>query len=36
VINSQPANPGSKSLVEPELIPPIHGYEVAKPLVSQF
>jgi hypothetical protein len=36
VVNSQPANPSCEALVEPELVPPVHGDEVAKPLVSKL
>ena len=36
VVNSIPTSPGSETFVEPELIPPVHGYQVAEPLVSKF
>jgi hypothetical protein len=36
VVNSKPADPCSEALVEPELIPPVHGDKVTKPLMSQF
>lgn len=36
MVNSQPADPCCKSFVEPELVPPVHCDEVAKPLVGQF
>ena len=36
VVNSIPTGPGSETLVQPELIPPVHGDQVAEPLVSKF
>jgi len=36
VVNGEPTDPGGKSFVEPELTPPVHGDEVAKPLVSKL
>jgi hypothetical protein len=36
VINSVPTNPGSETLVKPELIPPVHGDKVTEPLVSKL
>jgi hypothetical protein len=36
VINCKPTDPGCKSFVQPQLIPPIHGDQVAKPLMSQL
>lgn len=28
--------PGRKPLVEPQFIPPLHGNQISKPLMSQF
>lgn len=36
MIHGQPTYPGCEPLVEPELVPPIHGDKIAKPLVSQL
>lgn len=36
MIDSQPADPSGKTLVEPKLTPPVHSDEIAKPLVSKF
>ena len=36
MINGKPTDPGCESLIQPQLIPPVHGDEVAKPLVSQL
>ncbi|KAI6764699.1 hypothetical protein HG531_012586 [Fusarium graminearum] len=36
VVNSVPTDPGSKTLVEPELVPPVHGNEVTEPLVGKL
>lgn len=36
MINCKPANPGCKPFVQPQLVPPIHGHQVAEPLMSQF
>lgn len=36
VIDGKPANPGCKAFVEPELIPPVHCYQVAKPLMGKL
>ena len=36
VINGEPSDPSGKALVEPELAPPVHGDEVAEPLVSKL
>lgn len=36
MVDSKPANPCGEALIEPEVIPPIHSYKVAKPLMSQF
>src|SRR5688572_25906211 len=36
VIDGQGTNPGGKSLVEPEVIPPLHGDQVTEPLVSNL
>lgn len=36
VVNCKPSNPGRKTLVEPQLTPPVHRDEVAEPLVSKF
>lgn len=36
VVDGVPSDPGSKAFVEPQLIPPVHGNQVAKPLVSKL
>jgi hypothetical protein len=36
VVNGKPSDPSRKTLVEPQLTPPIHSDEVAEPLVSKF
>jgi hypothetical protein len=36
MVNGEPSDPGSETLVEPQLTPPIHGDEVAEPLVSKL
>lgn len=36
MIDSQPTDPCCKAFIKPKLIPPVHGHEVTKPLVSQF
>ncbi|GJC83687.1 hypothetical protein ColLi_06525 [Colletotrichum liriopes] len=36
VVGRVPSDPGGEALVEPELVPPVHGDEVAEPLVSQL
>jgi hypothetical protein len=36
VVNGEPSDPSGKTLVEPELAPPVHGDKVAEPLVSKF
>lgn len=36
VVNRKPANPCGKPFVQPQLIPPVHGHQVAKPLMSQL
>jgi hypothetical protein len=36
MIDSQPSHPCSKTLVEPQFAPPVHGHEVAKPLMGEF
>ena len=36
VIDGKPANPSCKAFVKPELIPPVHCYQVAKPLMGKL
>lgn len=36
VIDSQGTNPGSESLVEPEVVPPLHGNQVSEPLMGNL
>lgn len=36
MVNCKPTNPGCKTFVQPQLIPPIHRDQVAEPLMSQF
>ena len=36
MINSKPSYPGGETLVEPQLTPPVHGDQVAKPLMGQL
>lgn len=36
MVDGKPSDPGSKTLVEPELIPPVHGDKVSKPLVGKL
>lgn len=36
MIDGKPANPSCEALVQPELIPPVHGHKVAKPLMCEF
>ena len=36
MIDRQPTHPRCKSFVEPKLAPPIHGHQVAEPLVGKF
>lgn len=36
VVHSVPSDPGSEAFVEPQLIPPVHGDQVAEPLVSKL
>lgn len=36
MVNSEPSDPGSKTLVEPQLAPPVHGDKVAEPLVGKL
>ena len=32
MVHPQPPNPRGKALVEPQVVPPLHGYQVAEPL----
>jgi hypothetical protein len=36
MVNSEPSDPSSEALVEPQLAPPVHGDEVAEPLVGKL
>jgi len=36
VVDGEPSDPGGKALVEPEVGPPLHRHEVAKPLMSEL
>src|SRR5690606_13364881 len=36
MVDSVPADPGSKALVHPQLIPPVHSDEVTEPLVTKL
>jgi hypothetical protein len=36
LVNSKPPNPSCKPFVEPELIPPVHGDQIAEPLMRQL
>lgn len=36
MVHSVPSDPGSEAFVEPQLIPPVHGDQVAEPLVSKL
>lgn len=36
MVYGEPAHPGSETLVQPKLTPPVHGDEVTKPLVSEL
>ncbi len=36
VVNRQPTGPRGKALVQPQLVPPVHGDEIAEPLVGQL
>jgi hypothetical protein len=36
VVNSKPADPCREALVEPQLVPPVHGDKVTKPLMSKL
>lgn len=36
VVDSEPSDPCGEALVQPELIPPVHGDEVSEPLVSKL
>jgi hypothetical protein len=36
VINSKPSNPCCEAFVQPQLIPPVHGDKVTKPLMSEL
>ena len=36
MIHGQILDPGGKPLIEPEVSPPLHGHEIAKPLVGQL
>lgn len=36
VVDGEPSNPCSKALVEPELVPPVHGDQVTEPLMSKL
>jgi hypothetical protein len=36
MINGEPTNPGSETLVQPELIPPVHSDKVTEPLMGKF
>lgn len=36
MVNGEPADPCRKAFVEPQLAPPVHGDQVAEPLVCQL
>ena len=36
MVDGKPADPGCEAFVEPQLVPPVHGDKVTKPLVSQL
>ena len=35
-VSSDPLDIGSEALVEPQVVPPLHSYEITEPLVSQL
>jgi hypothetical protein len=36
MINGKPTDPGSETLIQPELIPPVHSDEVTEPLMGKL
>lgn len=36
MVNGEPSNPCSETLVEPKFIPPVHGDKITEPLVSEL
>lgn len=36
MIDGEPTDPGGEALVQPQLAPPVHGDEVAEPLMGQL
>lgn len=36
MVDGEPADPGGEALVQPQLAPPVHGDEVAEPLMGQL
>lgn len=36
MVNCKPAYPGRETLVEPQLVPPVHGDKVAEPLMGKL
>jgi hypothetical protein len=36
MINGEPSDPGRETLVQPELVPPVHGDKVTEPLMGEF
>lgn len=36
MVDGEPANPSREALVEPQLAPPIHGDQIAEPLMCQL
>lgn len=36
MVNREPAHPSGKTLVEPQLVPPVHGDQVTEPLMRKL